>query len=362
MRIKTVRVRTAAVPDAELIAEGADPQVAMRLIVTLRMQTDDGIEGLGVAFSLGGGLTRSLALALEELAELTVGDDPTRIEAITGKLRRRAVTFASSGIFLSALSAIDCALWDIKAKSAGLPLWRLLGGMRQRVPAYASGQLHRGVADADVPAVANRLLAKGFKYVKLHLGLDGDPSPRRELERAALVRSAVGQQINLMADVNERWSVGQAIDIGRRLEEVGLYWLEDPTRGDDYDGLARISAALSTPIIAGENCWGVNPFRLMLESRSIAIVMIDIMRVGGITPWMKIAAMAEAFNVPVVSHIMPEFQAQLVAAAPNGLLVEHKAWTWPLFDGLPDFDRGDFVLSDRPGHGLSINREFETLT
>ena len=192
MRIKTVRVRTATVPDEELVAGGAERQAAVRTIVTLRMQTDDGVEGIEIAFSLGGGLTRPLALALEELAELTVGDDPTRIEHITGKLRRHAVTFASSGIFLSALSAIDCALWDIKGKSAGLPLWRLLGGMRQRVPAYASGQLHRGVADTEVPAVAEKVLSKGFKYVKLHLGLDGDPEPRRELERAALVRRVLG--------------------------------------------------------------------------------------------------------------------------------------------------------------------------
>ncbi len=184
----------------------------------------------------------------------------------------------------------------------------------------------------------------------------------REVERAPLVRSAVGPHVRLMADVNERWSVGRAIDIGRRLEEIGLYCLEDPTRADDYAGLARIAAALSTPVMAGESAWGLTPFRLMLESRSIDIVMIDLMHVGGITPWMKIAAMAEAFNIPVVSHIMPEFQAQLVAAAPNGLIVEHKAWTWRLFEGVPELDRDEFILSDRPGHGLSISREFEKLT
>ena len=296
------------------------------------------------------------------MAELIVGEDPTRIEDIAAKLKLYASTFASSGVFLSALSAIDCALWDIKGKSAGQPLWRLLGGARQRVPAYASGQLHRGVADADLTRAAERIVSKGFKHVKLHLGLDNDPDPAREVERAALVRSAVGPHVRLMADANERWAVGRAIDIGRRLEEIGLYCLEDPTCGDDYAGLARIAAVLSTPVMAGESSWGVTPFRLMLESRSVDIVMIDLMHVGGITPWMKIAAMAEALSVPVVSHIMPEFQAQLVAAAPNGLVVEHKAWTWRLFEGVPELDRDEFVLSDRPGHGLSISREFEKLT
>jgi L-talarate/galactarate dehydratase len=362
MRIKAARVRTALVPDEDLIAGAPECQAMVRPIVTLRVRTDDGVEGVGIAFSLGGTLTRPLALALEELAELIVGDDPTRIEDIAAKLRRYASTFASSGVFLSALSAIDCALWDIKGKLAGQPLWRLLGGVRQRAPAYASGQLHRGVVDADLPGAAERIVSKGFRHVKLHLGFGDDPDPTREVERAALVRRAVGPQIRLMADVNERWSVGSAIDIGRRLEEIGLYCLEDPTRADDYAGLARIAAALSTPVMAGESAWGVTPFRLMLQSRSVDIVMIDLMHVGGITPWMKIAAMAEAFNVPIVSHIMPEFQAQLVAAAPNGLIVEHKAWTWRLFEGVPELDHGEFVLSDRPGHGLSISREFENLT
>ncbi len=199
MRITAVRVRTALVPDEDLIAGVSERQAAVRPIVTLRVQTDDGLEGIGIAFSLAGNFTRPLALALEELAELIVGDDPARIEDIAAKLRRYASTFASSGVFLSALSAIDCALWDIKGKSARQPLWRLLGGVRQRVPAYASGQLHRGVADADLPGAAERIVSKGFKHIKLHLGLDDDPDPAREVERAALVRRAVGPQVRLMA-------------------------------------------------------------------------------------------------------------------------------------------------------------------
>jgi L-alanine-DL-glutamate epimerase-like enolase superfamily enzyme len=357
MRITAVRVRVVAVPDEDLLAGAAERQAAVRAIVTLCVRTDAGADGIGIAFAFGG-LTRPLAGVVQELAELTIGEDPARIEAVTAKLRNHAATFATSGMFLTALSAIDCALWDIRGKVAGQPLWQLLGGCRQRVPGYASGQLHRGLADADLAGAAERILARGFRYLKLHLGLDGDPSPAHELERARLVRGIVGPHMHLGCDINERWSVGRAIDVGRRLEEIGLCWLEDPTRGDDYAGLARIAAALSAPIMAGENSWGVTPFRLMLEARSVDLLMIDLMHVGGITPWLKIAAMAEAFNVPVVSHIMPEFQAQLVAAVPNGLMAEHKAWTWRLFDGVPEFAGGDFVLSDRPGHGLSFSREF----
>ena len=361
MRIAAIRVRTVAVPDEDLFAGAPERQPKVRPIVTLRVQTDAGVEGIGIAFTFGG-LTRALATVVEELAELTIGEDAARIEDIAAKLQRHAATLATSGMFLTALSAIDCALWDIRGKVAGLPLWKLLGGLRRRVPSYASGHLHRAVADADLAGAAERALAHGFRHIKLHLGLDGDTSPTREVERARLVRAAIGPHVNLMCDVNERWSAGSAIDIGRRLEGIGLFWLEDPIRGDDYAGLARVSAALATPVMAGENAWGLTPFRLMLEARSVDIVMIDIMHVGGVTAWMKIAAMAEAFNVPVVSHIMPEFQAALVAAIPNGLIAEYKAWSWRLFDGVPDFVEGDFVLSDRPGHGLSFSREFARLT
>ena len=357
MRITAVRVQTVTVPDEDLSAGVSERQPAVRSIVALSVRTDEGVEGIGIAFAFGG-LTRSLAAAVQELAELTIGEDPARIEDTTAKLRRHASTFATSGIFLTALSSIDCALWDIRGKAAGQPLWKLLGGCRRRVPGYASGQLHRGLSNDDLAGAAQRCLARGFRHIKFHLGLDGDASPAQEVERARLVRDAVGPHVRLGCDVNERWSVGKAIDIGRRLEEIGLFWLEDPTSGDDYAGLARITAALSTPVMAGENNWGVAPFRLMLEARSVDVLMIDLMHVGGITPWMKIAAMAEAFNVPVVSHIMPEFQAQLVAAIPNGLMAEHKAWTWRLFDGVPEFADGDFILSDRSGHGLAFSREF----
>ena len=166
------------VPDDDLLAGAPERQAAARSIVTLSVRTDEGADGIGIAFAFGG-LTGALAKVVEELAELTIGEDPARIEAVTAKLRKHASTFATSGMFLTALSAIDCALWDIRGKIAGEPLWKLLGGFRQRVPTYASGQLHRGVSDADLVGAAERVLARGFRYVKLHLGLDGDPSAAR---------------------------------------------------------------------------------------------------------------------------------------------------------------------------------------
>ena len=137
----------------------------------------------------------------------------------------------------------------------------------------------------------------------MQLALPGETSPAREVERARKVREAIGPDIDLMCDINQRWSVHQAIDIGRRLEDIHFYWWEDVTAHDDYPGLARVADALATPVAGGEYVYGIAPFRHMLEARSVDIVMIDLLRVGGIANWMKVAGMAEAFNLPVVSHL-----------------------------------------------------------
>jgi L-alanine-DL-glutamate epimerase-like enolase superfamily enzyme len=152
--------------------------------------------------------------------------------------------------------------------------------------------------------------------------------------------------------------VHQAIDIGRRLEDVHFYWLEDVTTHDDFPGLARVADALATPVAGGEYVYGIAPFRHMLEARSVDIVMIDLLRVGGIANWLKVAGMAEAFNLPVVSHLLPEIHVHLVAAVPNGLTVEYMPWTLKLFEDAPVAVNGQLTVLNRPGLGLTFDRDF----
>ena len=159
-----------------------------------------------------------------------------------------------------------------------------------------------------------------------------------------------------MCDINQLWSVHHAIEVGRRIAPYHLFWLEDPTAHDDYAGLARVADALTTPIAAGEYHYGIVPFRHLLEARSIDIVMIDLLRVGGITQWMKVAGMAEAFNLPVVSHLIPEIHVHLVAAIPNGLTVEYMPWTLRLFEETPAIEGGRLVVPKKPGLGLAFDQ------
>src|SRR6266550_670481 len=277
MKLASLETGIVLLPNDEPLAGFSENPNAKNPIVWLKLRTDDGIEGLGVTY-FGGGLTRTLRHAVDELGALTIGDDPLRVEAIAAKLRAAAGSSGPAGILMMAMSAIDVALWDIKGKALGLPLWKLLGGGRDRIATYASGALRRGLKLEEAVTAAGRLREKGYRQTKMQLGLPGATSPAREIE--------------------------QAIDIGRRVEQagVGLFWLEDVTAADDYPGLARVADALSTPVAGGEYLWGITPFRHMLEARSVDIVMIDQVRSGGITPWLKIAGMAEAFNIPVVSH------------------------------------------------------------
>src|SRR6266478_764356 len=351
MKITGTRTELVELPSDEPLAGAAENPNGKRPIVTVRVGTDQGVEGVGVAY-FGGALSRTLRHAIDELGAL-------RVEAIQQKLKSAAGGSAGpGGIYHLALSALDIALWDIRGKALDLPLWKLLGGARDRVPTYASGALMRGLSLDRVVTAAGRLKEKGFLEMKTQLALPGETTPAMEVERMRRVREAIGPDIKLMCDINQRWRVEQAIDIGKRVEDagVGLFWLEDVTTADDYPGLARITAALSTPVAGGEYVWGIVPFRHMVEARSVDIVMIDLVRVGGITQWLKVAGMAEAFNLPVVSHFTPEVHVQLIGAVPNGLTVEYMPWLVPLFKEVPVQQGGELAMPTAPGLGLEFDQ------
>ncbi len=356
MKITKVEAQIVRVPADEPLADGPTPRGAMRDLVTLRAFTDEGIEGIGYTF-FGSALTGALRQAVQSLGELAVGEDPLRTEAIHAKLRAAATGSGPGGLLTLALSAIDIALWDIRGKALNLPLWQMVGGYRERVPTYASGALMRTFPPEHLVKAGPKLVQKGFRQMKTQLALPGDTSPGIEVERIRRMRESIGPDIDLMCDINQRWRVEQAIDIGTRIEDVHLYWLEDVTTADDYQGLARVSGALATPVAGGEYLYGPAPFRQMMEARSVDIVMIDLMRAGGITGWLKIAGMAEAYNLPVVSHLVPEIHVHLIAAIPNGLTVEYMPWTFVLFEEVPVPVKGELEVPRKPGLGLKFDEK-----
>ena len=356
MKISRIHTQIVRLPADEPLAGGPATPGATRDFVTLTIGTDGGIEGIGATF-FGGALTGALRTAVEALGQLTIGEDPLKIEAIVAKLRAAAGNSGPGGIFTLALAAIDIALWDIKGKAFKQPLVQLAGGFRSRVPTYASGALMRTFPLDHLAKAGAKLVEKGFRQMKTQLALPGDTNPEREVENIRVLREAIGPNIDLMCDINQRWDVRQAISIGSRLEEFNLFWLEDVVAHDDYPGMARVADALATPIAGGEYVYGLAPFRHMLEARSVDIVMIDVLRAGGITQWLKIAAMAEAFNVPVVNHLYPEISVHLVAAIPHGLTVEYMPWSSMLYEEVPQPVKGELAVPDKPGLGLKFNQD-----
>src|SRR3984893_3979120 len=240
MKISRIRSQILVLPQEDPLASTPEDPNAARPIVIVRLDTDNGIEGIGVTF-YGGAMTASLKRAVDDLGALTIGEDPLRVEAIAAKLRGAAGGSGPAGRFTLALAAIDIALWDIRGKALNQPLWKLLGGARQRVPTHASGALRRNLSPDEVVGAAPRREEKGCpREKKTQLALPGDPSPAKEVERMVRVREAIGLDIKLMCDINQRWRVEQAIDIGRRGQDTGggAFWVGGVTQRGEGARLA----------------------------------------------------------------------------------------------------------------------------
>lgn len=323
--------------------------------VTLKLRTDDGIEGIAYAGFAPLPMTAALYAAVDGLCGLTVGMDPMNTEEVSSRLFRVAGSGSPAGLVTRAISAIDVALWDIKGKALGQPVYKLLGGYRDRVPTYASGFLWRSFDLDMLTSHGKRLVDEGFLSMKFRLGAEKTVSA--EVARLRTMRDAVGPDVELMIDINQLWDVNRAITIGREMGGYSITWLEDPTRFDDFGGLAKITSALDTPIAAGEYVYGIEPFRQLIEQKSLDIVMVDLLRVGGITQWMKVAHMAEAHNLPVVTHLAPEVLVHALASVPNGLTVEYMPWSFSLFKSVPPAVNGYIDLPQIPGLGLEFDEE-----
>ncbi len=355
MKIVSFETGAVSLPREEGPLSGGPPGGIAANFVTLKLRADDGTEGIGYAGFASSPMLKALEAALDGLAEQTIGCDPMMVEQIGARLLALGGGGSPAGLVTRSVSAIDVALWDMRGKALGQPVYRLLGGFADRVPTYASGHLWR-TYDLDMLAkTGSDLVEQGFTAMKFRMG--GENTDAREIERMKTMREAVGDQVDLMVDINQGWDINTAIRIGRLMTDFGLYWLEDPIHHQDYVGYARIADALDTPIATGEYHYGMIPFRHMLEHRSVDIVMVDLLRVGGLTGFMKVAHMAEIYNLPVVSHLATEVLAHAIAAAPNGLIVEHMPWTFGMFTEQPTVEDGMIVLPQSPGLGVEFDED-----
>jgi len=324
--------------------------------VLVELYSDEGHVGLGYTLAVLPGDVPLLRASIESLAEAVVGQDPLCIERIWQRMYQ-SLRYGTHSAGPAAISAVDVALWDLQGKILNQPVYKLLGGFRDSIPVYASYDLWEAVPPARLAENAAAFVCQGFDAIKIRSG--GSTSPRREAERMEAVREAVGPDVRIMYDAIQYYNSYDAIAIGRALEPFGLYWFEDPVPEEDVEGCARVAAALDAPVASGESTALPQGHHLLMEKRAVDIVMVDLMRVGGITPWLKVAAEAEAHHLPVVSHMFPEVSAPLLAAIPNGLILEYIPWSFCLFADPPLIRDGVLYLSDKPGFGLTLSPDVD---
>lgn len=266
----------------------------------VRIETSDGVTGQSViGFGRVAAAPGVLAALINlELGPAVVGEDPALVRSIRDRLWRLTDYHGSTGLALLGIAAIDIALWDVLGRSLGQPVWRLLGGARDRVPAYAMvGWLDYG--PDELAEKCRRAMSQGFRGVKVKVGA---PTLDEDLRRLGVVREAIGERALLMVDANQVFSVKEALRRGRAYEEFGCYWFEEPVPADDEEGLALLARTLTIPIAAGENVYGRRQFRRLLEKRVIDIVQPDLRRAGGLTECLEVGLMADAFGVAYASH------------------------------------------------------------
>ena len=286
----------------------------------VRITDADGAVGIGYTYTIGQGGPAIMSLLAETLVPQLVGREAEDIEAIWRGLLFSTHATAVGAITSLALAAIDTALWDLRCRRAGLPLFRMLGGAKDNVPVYTTegGWLH--IPTEDLIADALDVKAKGFAGSKIKIGR---PHLSEDRERLAAVREAVGPAYEIMVDANQAFTLAEATRRARVLEENGIGWFEEPMPADDVLSHATLARSTTVPIAVGESMYSISQFKDYLVTGGASIVQVDVARIGGITPWMKVAHMAEAFNVPVCPHFLMELHASLVCAIPNAPWLEY---------------------------------------
>jgi len=344
--------------------------------IVVRLTTDAGPVGIGEGhgpflFQQGRDGLRAVTALIEAITPLVVGQDPFDVEriwqdvfALTYTSVRGIPTLARQArALVTALSAVDIALWDLKGKAIGRPVWALLGGaLRQRVPAYVTGFYYRdGEKADDLVREAAMYVEQGYRTVKVKVG---GLTPEADAARVGVIRKAVGQNVAIMLDANQGWNLPNAVRAAALCAEHDIFWLEDPMPWyDERRTLARLKAETDIPIAAGETEYSPFGLRTLLAEGLVDYLIIDSTWAGGLTTWRKAAVMAELYQIPMAAHHDPQIHVHAVAASPTGFILESFAdptrdplW-FELFRERPAIVDGFMTVPEAPGLGLELRRE-----
>jgi len=352
MKITTLTVVPLRVPYlCEIGAPFSSTENLGAAVVLLR--TNEGLVGENLLLAVNGKRLSVLVEMVRSMEPLIVGRDPLMAGAFLQEAQNDTRHFGFSGLAMIGIGAIDGALLDLRAKMAGLPVHKLLGCVRECLPAYYSGALWLHVGIDDLQKTAVRIIERGYWGMKLRVG-PGTPESR--IARVKAVREAIGFNPKLLIDANQRLDEEQALALGRSLEPYDIHWLEEPVDARDHAAEARLTAALDVKIASGETAFSYDEFKIMLENRCADILMPDVQRVGGPTEFLRIAALAASHNVQVSGHTAPEMTLSLMACLTNGDCLEVMPWSSPLYAEQVQIRDGFAMTAGRAGWGHSLDR------
>jgi mandelate racemase len=317
-------------------------------LILIDLETEEGVTGRSYLWCYFPAAMPAIANILEEVARVVKGERLAPAD-LWGKLAERFALIGVQGIVRMAMAGFDVAAWDALAIAAGWPLATLIGSKPTRIPAYNSCGLGL-MAPREVADEAEKLLARGFRAVKLRLGY---PTLADDLAALHAVKKRVGSEIAVMVDYNQALSLVQALERGRALDQEGIYWLEEPIRHDDYAGNATLVRELKTPIQIGENFSESAAMAVALAAGAADYVMPDLERIGGVTGWLRAAALAATHRVEMSSHLFPEVSAHLLAATPTAHFLEYVDWADKILAEPLKIVDGCAVVPQRPGNGLA---------
>jgi L-alanine-DL-glutamate epimerase-like enolase superfamily enzyme len=351
-KIASIVIGHYRIPLPEILTDSTHGIMRDFELITARVSDSDGAEGTGYTFTVGRNGGAIANIATKEITEIVSGKDADCIEALWNLLWWGMHYGGRGGPTVLAQSAFDMALWDLKAKKLGQPLWLLLGGFSNHVPCYAGG------IDLDLPLPqlikqTERNLDKGFRAIKMKVGRK---RLSEDVERLAAMRNHLGNDFPLMVDANMRWTVDEAIRAARSFAPYDVVWLEEPISPDDLAGHARIVREGGLPIAAGENLRTIWEFRHLIAAGGVTYPEPDVTNCGGITSFMKIAHLAEAFNLPVTSHGAHDITVHLLAAVPNRSYLEAHGFGLDRYIDKPLLIEDGFAIApNRPGHGIEFD-------
>ncbi|HVX42728.1 MAG TPA: mandelate racemase/muconate lactonizing enzyme family protein [Mycobacteriales bacterium] len=357
-RIERVELSSVYLPldtpisDAKVFTGRQRPMTEVVLLFA-RIGTRAGHEGIGFSYSKRAGGPGQFAHACE-IAPTLIGADANDIVRIWTQLVWAGASVGRSGLATQAIAAFDVALWDLKARRAGLPLAKLLGAYRESVRCYNTSGGFLNASLEDIVEKSTAALQRGIGGIKIKVG---HPDTAHDLRRVRAMREHLGPDVPLMVDANQQWDRPTALRMGRALEEFDLTWIEEPLDAYDATGHADLARALDTPIATGEMLTSVAEHRSLIEARAADIIQPDAPRIGGITPFLKLATSAEHQQLPIAPHFAMEIHVHLAAAYPIEPWVEHFEWLDPLFTEHLQIRDGRMHLPDRPGLGITLSEK-----